>query len=558
MRADAMKIVATATLWAAALAITACGSSSPPLTITTPPPTTIAVTPPTANLLRGESQQFVAQVTGPSDKSVTWSVDPSVGLIDSTGLYTAPANMDGTDVTIKAISNAAPTKSATATVTLPLVTIAINPNAVAITPSSTHPFTASVVGLSSSQVGWTVQGTGGGTISSVGLYTAPSATGIHSIVATSSLNQNYSATATVLVTTTPATFTPTGDLHVGRQFHTATLLANGKVLVAGGSAYAPYCSAGIDSAELYAPGSGSFTSTGSMTNGRYGQTSTLLLSGDVLIAGGTAYDATACGELDPNPSVATAELYQTSGGSFTATGSMANARGGHTATLLPSGKVLVAGGGSEGGYYVSFAGSGTASAEIYDPGTGAFTSTGSMSAARMGQTATLLTNGMVLITGGVTTEDTTPLATAELYDPVNGIFTATGNMTVGRAAHTATLLPNGKVLITGGFIDSSETASNTSEIYDPGAGSFLATGSMASARSTHTATLLPGGTVLVVGGGTLIAEIYDSSAGSFSLSAMTETDRSGHSATLLNNGKVIVIGGPGGGLQGSTLAELYP
>ena len=280
---------------------------------------------------------------------------------------------------------------------------------------------------------------------------------------------------------------------------------------------------------------------------------------NVLITGGTGYDATACGDLDPNPSVATAELYQTSGGSFVATGSMANARGGHTATLLPSGKVLIAGGGSEGGYDVSFAGAATASAEIYDPGTGTFTSTANMYFSRMGQTATLLSNGMVLIAGGVTADNTTPLATAELYDPVSGIFTGTGNMTVGRAAHTATLLPNGKVLITGGFINASETVSNTAEIYDPATGSFSATASMVSARSTHTATLLPGGTVLVVGGGTLIAEIYDPSAASFSLSAVTGTDRSGHSATLLNNGKVLVIGGPSStSLQPSNTAELYP
>jgi hypothetical protein len=518
----------------------------------------VAVTPATATVYRGEKQQFMAQVSGPSDKTVTWSVDARFGNIDSTGLYTAPTDIDGGDIFVTATSNAATAESATATVTLPRVTFSIAPNAIAVVPGASQMFSATVVGLASSQVGWTVQGTGGGTISSTGLYTAPSTTGVHSVVATASVNSNYSATATVEVTTTPATFTPTGDLHDGRQFHSATLLANGKVLVAGGAVYAAYCTAGIDSAELYSPGPGSFASTGAMTNRRYGQTSTLLLSGDVLITGGFTYDAAICGNLDPSPAVATAEFYHTAGGSFAATGSMAEARGGHTATLLPSGKILIAGGGTLGGYYVPFGGNGSATAEIYDPGTAAFTSTGSMSTARMGQTATLLFNGKVLIAGGVTSEDTTAVATAELYDPLTGAFTATGNMTVGRAAHTATLLQSGKVLITGGFIESSETGSHTAEIYDPATGAFLATASMISARRTHTATLLPGGTVLVVGGGTLIAEIYDASAGSFSLSALTEVDRSGHSATLLNNGKVLVIGGPGDGLQGSTTAELYP
>jgi hypothetical protein len=378
------------------------------------------------------------------------------------------------------------------------------------------------------------------------------------VVATASVNSNYSATAAVVVTTTPATFTPTGHLHDGRQFHSATLLPDGNVLVAGGETYEAYCTAGIDSVELYSPGPGSFASTGAMTNRSYGQTSTLLQSGDVLIAGGFTYDAATCGDLDPSPAVSTAELYHTSGGTFAATGSMAEARGGQTATLLPSGKILIAGGGTLGGYYVPFAGNGSATAEIYDPGTAAFTSTGSMSTARMGQTATLLADGKVLIAGGVTSDGATPVATAELYDPLTGAFTSTGNMTVGRAAHTATLLQSGKVLITGGFTESSETPSNTAEIYDPATGAFLVTASMISPRRTHTATLLPGGTILVVGGGTLIAEIYDASAGSFSFSALTEVERSGHSATLLNNGRVLVIGGPGEGLQGSTTAELYP
>ncbi|HEY1679201.1 MAG TPA: kelch repeat-containing protein [Candidatus Sulfotelmatobacter sp.] len=539
------------------MAITACGSSSRPST-STPPPTTIAVVPAAATVLRGGSQQFMARVTGPSNTSVTWSLEPNVGTIDGTGLYTAPIDTDGTDVTVKATSNAVPADSATSTVTLPHVTIAINPNALAITPGSTHSFSASVDGLSSSHVNWTVQGTGGGTISSAGLYSAPSATGVHVVVATSSVNSNYSATATVVVTTTSVTFTPTGDLHDGRQFHSATLLPNGKVLVTGGGVYEGYCTAGSDSAELYSPNLGSFAFTGTMTNRRYGQTSTLLQSGDVLITGGFTYDAPTCGELEPSPAVATAELYHTPGGSFAATGSMAEVRGGHTATLLPSGKILIAGGGTLGGYYVPFGGDGSTTAEIYDPGTAAFTSTGSMSTARMGHTATLLANGKVLIAGGVTSEDTTPVATAELYDSLTGAFTATGNMAVGRAAHTATLLQNGKVLITGGIIDSNETASNTAEIYDPATGAFVETNSMLSARRTHTATLLSDGTVLVVGGGTLIAEIYDASAGSFSLSALSEVDRSGHSATLLSNGKVLVIGGPGSGLQGSTTAELYP
>jgi hypothetical protein len=544
---------------AALLVTTGCGSSSSSASLHNPPPsTTVAVTPAAATVYRGEKQQFMAQVSGPSDKTVTWSVDARFGNIDSTGLYTAPTDIDGGDIFVTATSNAATGESATATVTLPRVTFSIAPNAIAVVPGASQMFSSTVVGLANSQVSWTVRGTGGGTISSTGLYTAPSTTGVHSVVATASVNSNYSATAAVVVTTTPATFTPTGHLHDGRQFHSATLLADGNVLVAGGGTYEAYCTAGIDSAELYSPGLGSFAPTGAMTNRRYGQTSTLLQSGDVLITGGFTYDAAICGDLDPSPAVATAELYHTSGGSFAATGSMAEAREGHTATLLPSGKILIAGGGTLGGDYIPFAGAGSATAEIYDPGTAAFTSTGSMSTARMGQTAILLANGKVLIAGGVTSEDTTPVATAELYDPLSGAFTATRNMTVGRAAHTATLLQNGTVLITGGFTDTTLAGADTAEIYDPATGSFLATkDSMAVTRLSHTATLLPNGKVLLVGGGTLVAEIYDPPAGSFAPSGVTESERSGHSATLLQNGNVIVIGGDIFG-PSYTTAELYP
>ncbi len=125
---------------------------------------------------------------------------------------------------------------------------------------------------------------------------------------------------------------------------------------------------------------------------------------------------------------------------------------------------------------------------------GTFTATGSMETARFYHTATLLTNGMVLIAGG-TTDFTGPVATAELYDPDKKIFTAAGNMTSARSGHTATLLPDGRVLIAGGSI-----ASNDAEIYDPATGAFFATGNMVSAHSCQQANLLGNGKVLIVAG----------------------------------------------------------
>ena len=447
----------------------------------------------------------------------------------------------------------------------PAVGLSIAPNAIAVVPGASQVFTATVVGLADSKVKWTVQGSGGGTITSTGLYTAPSATGVYTVIATSSADANYRAAAVVLVTTKPSSpFSATGNLVHGREFHTATLLPDGTVLVAGGAIEAaPYCLAGTDFAELYNPVSGSFALTSSMTDHRYAQTSTLLPNGKVLIAGGFSFDEPDCIGPDTSPPLISAELYDPSSGSFAPTGSMSEARGLHTATLLPTGKVLIVGGGNMGGGRPPFAGDGSATAEVYDPATGTFTPTANMSTARIGHTATLLLDGRVLIAGGITSGSSSPLATAELYDPIIGAFTVVRTMTAPRAGHTATLLPDGKVLITGGFTDSTLGAAgigtDTAEIYDPAKATFLPTNKpMVVGRWAHTATLLPDGTVLLVGGGTPVAETYSPSDGSFSAIGLDESDRLGHTATLLKNGSVVIIGGFDYGTGPLTTAELYP
>ena len=217
---------------------------------------------------------------------------------------------------------------------------------------------------------------------------------------------------------------------------------------------------------------------------RSGHSATLLLTGKVLIAGG------------PNE---TAELYVPASETFTATGSMTVARSAHTATLLGDkalphyGDVLIAAGGSQ-------------TAELYDPASGKFTATGSMLASHDQPTATLLQTGKVLIAGGGT-------ASAELYNPATGTFTATGSLLVSLTGHTATLLANGKVLIAGG--DDPTGTTSAAEIYDPASGKFTATGSMSEGRSGHTATLLLDGTVLVTGADST-AELYSSGTGTFS------------------------------------------
>jgi len=405
---------------------------------------------------------------------------------------------------------------------------------------------------------WTIQEPKGGSVDSIGSYTAPVATGFYHVIATSVADATFSASAVVTVTTSTGRFTPTHDLTTARGIHTATLLADGRVLLAGGAGTAadPICIAGISSAEVYDPAVGSFTAIGNMTALRYAHTATLLSNGKVLLVGGFA-STNDCMDLGESAQ-ASAEIYDPSNGSFHATGNMRQGRGGHTATLLPNGKVLISGGGDSGGGPFPFYGTASNTAELYDPGGDTFSSTGNMAKALLGHTATLLPNGKVLIAGGVSASLSQPTISAELYDPSTGRFTITGSMATPRAGHTATLLPNGKILIAGGYTDFSNGefhATATAEVYDPATGSFSPSSSMEAARFEHTATLLPNDTVLIAGGNDSTAEIYDPVTDSFSTTGAMEIARSGHTATLLLNGMIFVAGG--GSFSPIKSAEVY-
>lgn len=288
-------------------------------------------------------------------------------------------------------------------------------------------------------------------------------------------------------------WTETGILNNGRYSHTATLLNNGQVLIAGGfGTYAFY------DAEIYNPTTGGWSETGRLTIGRVGgHTATLLPNGNVLVAGGV---------VGGSPDSSTEE-YNLATGQWTTTGPMQTQHAYHTATLLPDGKVIIAGGNSIVGGILKVS-------ETYNAATGKTTRVGNMNVARELHTATLLANGKVLIAGGWNKSGY--LSSCELYDPTSGIWTNTGSMSIARAYHSAVLLTNGYVLVVGGMYSASNVLSSA-ELYDPVVGIWRTTVSMNSARFGCSATLLPNGKVLVAGGASANAgssiestsELYD-------------------------------------------------
>lgn len=292
-------------------------------------------------------------------------------------------------------------------------------------------------------------------------------------------------TALPAVASGSGTWTLTGSLNVARANFTATLLQNGQVLVVGGR---DNNYTPLASAELYNPSTGTWTTTGSLHTARYDHTATLLQNGQVLVAGGYRMDPSTYSTIP----LASAELYNPATGTWTTTGSLHTGRAFDTMTLLNNGQVLVAGGlGQAVGTTINI----LASAELYTPSTGTWKTTGSMNAARTGHTATLLNNGLVLVAAG---EGSSFLTSAELYDPSKGKWTLTGSLNNARDQHAATLLSNGQVLIAGGSNGNACLAS--AELYTPSTGKWTLTGSLNTARACHTMTLLSNGQALVVGG----------------------------------------------------------
>jgi TATA-box binding protein (TBP) (component of TFIID and TFIIIB) len=333
-------------------------------------------------------------------------------------------------------------------------------------------------------------------------------------------------------------WSPAASMSTVRTGHTATVLASGKVLVAGG--FVNYDTGYSGSAELYDPVRGTWSPAASMREARGNHTATVLTNEKVLITGGDIHDAS--GE----PLTASAELYDPVTDTWSSAASLGEVRSGHTATLLANGKVLVTGGG--GSYDVELGHGFPRSAELYDPVSDTWSPTASMTRARDGLTATLLASGKVLVTGGISGGNgSDDAASAELYDPPSGTWSPATSMHTRRYGHVATLLASGKVLVTGGYTDVDVTAS--AELYDPVHDAWSPVAGMSTPRESHTATVLASGKVLVSGGDsggsslTASAELYEPVSRTWSPAASLGTPRSNHRATLLANGMVLVTGG---------------
>lgn|SRR5688572_3383303 len=336
----------------------------------------------------------------------------------------------------------------------------------------------------------------------------------------------------------------TGSMGSAREFHTATLLADGTVLAAGGrdARFTP-----LDSAELYDPVVGTWSPTGSMTMSRAMHTATRLSDGRVLVAGGLTNLSS--GRTD------TAEIYDPATRTWTPTGTMITARFWYDATELQDGRVLVA-----GGYGGAGAGETLRSAELYDPATGRWVPTADLGTTRWGHTLTRLDDGTVLAVRGSNSEDfENALSGAELFDPHSRTWSNVGETGAGSVMHTATLLADGRVLVAGGNGGGNtgrDTVHALAVMFDPATRIWSRVADLPAERYDHAATTLPGGEILVAGGTFQIGASpelhygmrtmnvrFEPDSMTWSSAASLRTPRGRPSMTLLLDGTVLIAGG---------------
>lgn len=344
----------------------------------------------------------------------------------------------------------------------------------------------------------------------------------------------YLASAELIDTTVPTWTNATANAQA-RYMHTATSMLSGKVMLAGGLDGTP---SALSSVELYNPVTDSWLPTGSLATARREHTATLLASGKILVVGG-------CGAGNTYPT--NAELYDPVTGVWSGAGNLTDARSQHTATLLPSGKLLVIGGVNSGtcGNSTNY----LATAEIYDPETNSWSSASSFTIGRNQHSATLLPSGKVLMAGGFGPGLlATPAWQNQIYDADANVWTAVAPMAGYRLHHTATLLASGKVLVAGGYSGGAGTAS--CEIYDPVLNTWAAAASLPAPYNNHSASLLPSGKVLLAGGTSNSVSsafdsvaVYDPAMNVWSSGPVLSDTLFLHSSTMLPDGRLMIAGG---------------
>jgi hypothetical protein len=321
-------------------------------------------------------------------------------------------------------------------------------------------------------------------------------------------------------------------------------LNDGKVLVVGGGVGA----IPVAAAELFDPVSGQWRPTGALNEPRRGHAATALPDGRVVVAGGR--------NADGDPTVS-AEMYDPVAGTWATVAPMKVGRIGHSLTTLADGRVLVTGGTTAG---TGAAGGGQtirpeSSAEIFDPKTGAWRTTQSMSTGRFEHTATALPDGKVLIAGGQGPGEggrLTPLATAELYDPAADTFVGTSNLGEGRTNHAAVLLSDRSTVLVAGGVGSADVSLASAELYDSRSGSWTRATPLTEHRTGATATLLSDGRALVAGGESFTrgqrrslrrGEVFDPQNREWRSAGEMQCPRSEQAAVLLSDGTVLVVAG---------------
>jgi hypothetical protein len=376
------------------------------------------------------------------------------------------------------------------------------------------------------------------------------------------INSNLRQATTVTNTITAG---PTMGTTQDRAGATATLLQNGMVLIAGGSSNSEVSKIRRD-ALLYDPTTNSFSTLASqLSTSREFATATLLANGKVLIAGGLD------GPGDPSPVTQTTDIFDPATNTFTAGPNLSGAREHAAAVALSNGTVLIAGGDSGFGTNALTGINALNSSDIYNSSNNTITSGPPMNRPRTQLMATTLYSGDALFAGG-DSNGSTPDGTAEIYSLESNTFSKPIAMANGgREQGTATLLPNGNVLIAGGLTTASGaalSATNTTELFLIAKGAFQSprTTTMSAARANMTATLAPNGMVFIAGGdsgGTILpsTELYTASSDTFATTNPLSFSRAFDTATLLTNGQVLIAGGltsvPTEGTVTTNTSDLY-